>query len=197
MSRAPTSSRSKRTNLTVYTIGHSTHLITEFTDLLGKQSIELIVDVRSYPSSRRWPQFNQDNLKASLSIDNIAYLWLKALGGRRHSKRTDPRNAGWEVEAFRSYADYADGEEFEGGLGELVAAAVRTPAAIMCAEGLWWQCHRRIISDHLVIRGCQVIHILPNGQTTTHALTEFAIIKKGCLTYPARQHELPPDGRKS
>lgn len=164
--------------------------------MLGQHSIELIVDVRSYPSSRRSPQFNQGALKQSLATNQIAYLWLSALGGRRHSKRGDSRNSGWEVEAFRSYADFANGEEFEGGLSDLLAAAARARAAIMCAEGLWWQCHRRIISDHLVTRGYQVTHILPQGRATAHQLTEFAVVEDGRLVYPAHQLDLPPLGRK-
>lgn len=156
-----------------------------------------MADVRSYPSSRRWPQFNQNALEASLTNENIAYLWLKALGGRRHTQREHSRNGAWEQDSFRSYADYADGVEFEGGLADLLAAAIRARTAIMCAEGLWWQCHRRIISDHLLVRGHQVLHILPNGQVTAHTLTEFAKKAKGRLTYPTRQHDLPPtDGQR-
>jgi uncharacterized protein (DUF488 family) len=156
-----------------------------------------VADVRSYPSSRRWPQFNQNALEASLTIENIAYLWLKPLGGRRHTKREHSPNAAWEQDSFRSYADYADGVEFAGGLADLLAAAVRARTAIMCAEGLWWQCHRRIISDHLLARGPKVVHILPNGQATAHKLTEFAKQAQGRLTYPARQHDLlPADGQK-
>jgi uncharacterized protein (DUF488 family) len=164
--------------------------------LLGQHSIELIVDVRSYPSSRRWPQFNQGALEGSLAAKQIAYRWLSALGGRRHSKRGDSRNAGWELEAFRSYADFAAGEEFERGLSDLLVAAPRARAAIMCAEGLWWQCHRRIISDHLTTRGYEVMHILPQGRVTAHKLTEFAVVEDGRLVYPARQHDLPPAGRE-
>lgn len=195
-SRAPTSIRKKRTAFTVYTIGHSTHPVTEFVGLLFQHSIELVVDVRSFPSSRRWPQFNQAALKQSLKANRIAYLWLSALGGRRHSKQIDSRNCGWQVKAFRSYADFANGEEFEGGLCELLAAAAWARTAIMCAEGLWWQCHRRIISDHLVTRGYRVIHILPQGRATAHQLTEFAVIENGRLVYPAVQLDLPPSGRK-
>ena len=194
--RAPTSTSQQHADFTIYSIGHSTHPISQFIGLLLQHSIELIADVRSFPSSRRWPQFNQAALNHSLETNKIAYLWLNALGGRRHSELSDPRNSGWEVKAFRAYADFANGEEFEGGLNELLAAAARARTAIMCAEGLWWQCHRRIISDHLVARGYRVTHILPQGRACAHQLTEFAVVENGRLIYPAVQLDLPPVGRR-
>jgi len=143
-------------------------------ELLGEHRIACVADVRSYPSSRRWPQFNQAELAASLARAQIEYVWMKQLGGRRHSKRDDSPHIAWELEAFRSYADYADTPDFEGGLSELREKAAQVRLAYMCSEGLWWRCHRRIISDYMSIRGWTVEHILPDGKLKPHVLATFA-----------------------
>ena len=118
--------------------------------------IAVVADVRSFPSSRRWPHFNQEPLAASLTRAGIDYRWFKQLGGRRHGVRADSPHTAWEHPAFRSYADYADTVDFEQGLCELTAVAEKKRLAYMCSEGLWWRCHRRIISDHLTLRGWRV-----------------------------------------
>jgi uncharacterized protein (DUF488 family) len=139
--------------------------------------------VRSFPSSRRWPQFNQEPLAASLSHAGIDYRWFKNLGGRRHSKRADSPHTAWEHPAFRSYADYADTADFDRGLDELTIAAANKRLAYMCSEGLWWQCHRRIISDHLALGGWRVEHIMPDGNPKPHVLAPFARVSGGKLIY--------------
>ncbi len=174
----------------LYTIGHSTHPIEEFTELLRQHQIEVLADARSYPSSRRWPQFNQDALREALGSINIEYQWLKLLGGRRRSKRVDSPHSAWKVAAFRAYADYADGPEFSDGLANLTRTAARHPTAIMCSEGLWWQCHRRIIADHLLIAGWEVEHILPGGKLASHELPDFATVRDGRLFYDGGQSAL-------
>ena len=140
----------------LYTVGHSTHPIERFLELLGEHPIATLADIRSFPSSRRWPHFNQEQLAAALGRAGIEYRWLKRLGGRRHSKRADSPHVAWTVAAFRSYADYTESDEFAEGLDELIAIAAARPPAIMCSEGLWWRCHRRIVSDQMTVGGWDV-----------------------------------------
>jgi uncharacterized protein (DUF488 family) len=174
---------SQEPSLRIFTIGHSTHPIERFLDLLVQHQIALVADVRSFPSSRRWPQFNQAELSESLRRARIEYVWIKRLGGRRHSKREGSPHTAWKHPAFRSYADYTESPEFAEGLTELTEAASRTPTAYMCSEGLWWQCHRRIISDHLLVRGWRVDHIMPDGKLRSHEITPFARVADGVLVY--------------
>jgi uncharacterized protein (DUF488 family) len=174
----------------LYTVGHSTHSIETFLALLARHSIATLADVRSYPSSRRWPQFNQLELQASVEHAGIVYRWFKALGGRRHAKRPDSPHIAWQHPAFRSYADYAETAEFAAGLEELLEAAHAAATAIMCSEGLWWRCHRRIISDHLTIRGWEVVHIMPDGKLAAHALPDFATVAATQIIYDGGQSQL-------
>ena len=167
----------------VFTIGHSTHPIEEFLALLRLHRIAILVDVRSFPSSRRWPHFNQDELKRAAEAAEIEYQWLKSLGGRRHSKNKESSHIAWELPAFRSYADYTDTDDFKIGLEELCALADRDRTAYMCSEGLWWRCHRRIISDHLTVRGWIVMHIMPNGKLSEHVLPAFARVVEASIIY--------------
>jgi uncharacterized protein (DUF488 family) len=175
---------------TIFTIGHSTHPIETFLALLGTQQIALLVDVRSYPSSRRWPQFNQAQLQRALEESGIGYLWCRALGGRRHSKRIDSPHGAWEHPAFRAYADYTETPEFDAGMEELTRSSKEVRTAIMCSEGLWWRCHRRIISDHLKVRGWEVVHIMPDGKLAMHALPEFATVTDDRIVYDGGQQSL-------
>jgi uncharacterized protein (DUF488 family) len=168
---------------TIYTVGHSTHPIERFLELLGEHHVELIADVRSFPSSRRWPQFNQAALEESLKRAGIAYRWLKLLGGRRHGVRPDSPHTSWTHPAFRSYADYTETADFDAGLAELTDAASNARTAYMCSEGLWWRCHRRIISDFLLVRGWNVEHIMPDGKLKPHALAPFARVVEGRIIY--------------
>ena len=167
----------------IFTIGHSTHPIEDFLALLSQHEIKLLADVRSYPSSKRWPHFNQEELSRAVERTGIEYRWCKSLGGRRHSKDASSPHTAWQIPAFRSYADYADGDDFRAGLGDLIAFANQKRTAYMCSEGLWWRCHRRIISDHLVVRGWTVMHIMPTGKITEHALPDFARLENNRLLY--------------
>jgi uncharacterized protein (DUF488 family) len=175
---------------TLYTIGHSTHPIERFLELLGEHRIATLADVRSYPSSRRWPQFNQEQLAAALGRAGVEYRWLKRLGGRRHSKRDDSPHVAWTVAAFRSYADYTASAEFAEGLDELIAIAAAARTAIMCSEGLWWRCHRRIVSDQMTLGGWDVKHIMPDGKLTAHRLPDFASVLDGRIVYDGGQPPL-------
>lgn len=167
----------------VLTVGHSTHPVENFLALLKRHEIAIVADVRSYPGSRRWPQFNQDELKSALERAGIGYRWIKQLGGRRHGARSDSPHIAWTSPGFRSYADYTESSQFEDGLRELTETALRARTACMCAEGLWWRCHRRIISDHLTVRGWSVIHILPDGRLAGHSLPDFARVVEGRVIY--------------
>jgi uncharacterized protein (DUF488 family) len=151
--------------------------------LLGARTIEIVADVRSYPSSKRWPRFNQAALSASLANADVEYRWLKLLGGRRSSKRADSPHVAWKVTAFRAYADYTESNEFAAGLDELVTLATTRRVAYMCSEGLWWRCHRRIISDVLTVRGWSVEHIMPDGKLKPHVLAPFARVENGRIIY--------------
>lgn len=176
----------------VFSIGHSTHGIDDFVALLSKHGIESIADIRRFPGSRRNPQFAKEQLQGFLSTQGIEYLHLADLGGRRDPLPDSP-NQGWEVAAFRGYADHMRTDAFKTALKELKDIALRSPTACMCAEGLWWKCHRRVLSDALVAEGWTVRHIMPNGESQEHRLSDFAVIEGGELTYPASQPELPMD----
>jgi uncharacterized protein (DUF488 family) len=178
----------------VYTIGHSTRPIGEFVDLLRAQGVTLLADVRRFPRSRRHPQFNIETLPAALAADSgIDYRHFEALGGRRKRTLTDDAspNTGWEVEGFRSYADYAMTAPFRDALNALIGLTQSQLPAIMCAEALWWQCHRRIISDYLLIAGIGVVHILGPHETKPAELTPGAEPQAdGTIHYPPPQPRL-------
>jgi uncharacterized protein (DUF488 family) len=155
----------------VLTIGHSTHPAEHFLALLRAHGIELLCDVRRFPGSRRHPQYNAGALEAALDEAGIAYERLgAALGGRRRTRR-DPSDTGWRAASFQAYAAHMQTPEFAAGLGELEALARERRTAMMCAEGDWRRCHRRLISEALATRGWQVIHIRPDGRTEPHELT--------------------------
>jgi uncharacterized protein (DUF488 family) len=176
--------------LKLYTLGHSTHPIERFLELLAEHLIAILTDVRSFPGSRRWPQFNQESLAQALGRAGVEYRWLKSLGGRRHGKRADSPHVAWTVAAFRSYADYTEGSEFAEGLEQLITTASSAPTAIMCSEGLWWQCHRRIIADQMTMREWDVEHIMPDGKLTAHRLPDFASVVEGRIVYDGGQPRL-------
>jgi uncharacterized protein (DUF488 family) len=171
----------------LFTIGHSTHPIERFLELLAMHRIAVLADVRSFPSSRRWPQFNQAELLRSLEQAGIEYRWMKPLGGRRHIVRPDSPHTAWTHPAFRSYADYAESDDFAAGFRELMELTAYTVIAVMCSEGLWWRCHRRIVSDNLAVRGWTVEHIMPGGKLVAHRIAEFASVDGERLTYDGGQ----------
>jgi uncharacterized protein (DUF488 family) len=168
------------------TVGHSTHSLEEFTELLSGHGVEALADVRAHPGSRRLPHFGRETLERELPV---LYEHFPELGGRRRP-RPDSPNAGWEVEAFRGYADHMASPEFAAGLERLEALAAQRRTAIMCAEGLWWRCHRRLVADALTVRGWRVLHVGPDGRVTEHSLPDFAVVAEGRLSYPPAQGEL-------
>ena len=172
---------------TIFTIGHSTRTFAEFAVLLQQVDVTLLVDVRSIPRSRTTPQFNADNLPASLAADGMHYQHLPALGGRRHHRKGTPPslNTYWRVNAFRNYADYAETDEFRNGLDALRTLASHDTCAIMCAEAVWWRCHRRIITDYLLADGLRVEHIMGPNQIVAAMLTPGAqLMTDRTLRYP-------------
>jgi uncharacterized protein (DUF488 family) len=169
---------------TVWTIGHSTRSLEEFLGLLDANRIEAVADVRRYPGSRRWPHFAREPLEKALESHGVQYLWLPELGGRRTPKADSP-NTAWRSSAFRGYADYMETEAFADGLNRLVNLAFGLRTAVMCAELLWWRCHRGLIADVLRWLDFEVIHILGPGSTATHPYTPAARIVRGRLSYSA------------
>ena len=178
---------------TIFTIGHSTRPIGEFLTLLQQASVDLLVDVRSIPRSRTNPQFNIDALPEALGSAGMSYQHLQALGGLRHRKKgaTPSVNTFWHVAAFRNYADYAATDAFRTGLNELQALARHHCCAIMCAEAVWWRCHRRIIADYLLAQGVPVMHIMGLNKIDPAKLTLGArVLPDGTLVYPAAEKEV-------
>jgi uncharacterized protein (DUF488 family) len=174
----------------VWTIGHSTHELEEFTGLLHMHGISLLADVRTVPKSRRMPWFWGDELARSLPEADIAYEHFRDLGGFRRPLPGSP-NGGWRVEAFRGYADNMESEAFRSALGELIGKVENGKrVAVMCAEAQWHRCHRRLLSDALVVRGFEVCHIASDGRTQRHELTPFAVVRGEHITYPPEQTAL-------
>jgi uncharacterized protein (DUF488 family) len=172
----------------LYTIGHSTRPAPELIDMLHAFGVTRLVDIRSFPRSRSHPQFNVDVLPATLHGAAIAYVHLAALGGRRpKSKRVAERlNAGWKLRPFHNYADYAETAPFRDGLRELLAMMSRETCAIMCSEAVWWRCHRRIVTDHVLARGVPVVHLFTATKSQSATMTPFAVVgARGRISYPA------------
>ncbi len=166
----------------IWTIGHSTHPINDFIAMLRAHEIELLGDVRHFPGSRRFPHFNRDALCESLAAQHIDYAHFPELGGRR-SPRPDSRNTAWHHPAFRGYADYMETEPFHDGIARLLDCAKKQRTAIMCAEAVWWRCHRSLISDYLKARGIEVRHIFNTTKTEEHPYTSAVRIIDGELSY--------------
>jgi len=159
--------------ITVWTVGHSTRSGEEFAQILLAHGIQVLVDVRSFPGSRRYPQFNRAALAESLQQVGIEYKHEPRLGGRR-TPRKDSHNTAWKNASFRAYADHMESEEFRKGVEDLLEVAANARAAVMCAEALWWRCHRRLISDYLKAEGRAVIHILDKNKTQEHPTNLFS-----------------------
>lgn len=171
-----------------FTIGHATRPIEAFVALLQEAGVTFVADVRTVPRSRTNPQFNRDTLPASLQLAAIGYEHVAALGGLRGRKRDVPRdvNAFWQNDSFHNYADYAMSDAFCDGLAHLRELGRDQCCAIMCAETLWWRCHRRIITDYLLAAGERVFHILGPGQIEPAGINPAARMQPaGALTYPA------------
>jgi uncharacterized protein (DUF488 family) len=187
--------------LTVWTVGHSIRPLSDFLEVLAAYRIELVADVRRFPGSRSQPQYQQPALKATLHRAGIGYAWLPNLGGRRRPAPDSP-NITWRHPAFRGYADHLAGEEFAAGLFELLALAWGLRIVVMCAEVLWWRCHRRMIADVLASLGGRVIHIMDAKTAQPHRLRAPARLVGGVLSYLPedqlqekrlrRRKEIPP-----
>jgi uncharacterized protein (DUF488 family) len=172
----------------IYTIGHSDRSIDAFIALLAGANIAALADIRTMTASRANPQFNADALAPALARRNIAYRHIAALGGLRPKARDVPPsvNGLWQNRSFHNYADYALSAPFRAGLEELCAIADAAPTAMMCAEAVWWRCHRRIVSDHLLARGRAVLHIMEGGRLVPAELTEGAVVRPDLtVVYPA------------
>jgi uncharacterized protein (DUF488 family) len=182
--------------MTIWTVGHSTRKIDIFIGLLKENGIKLVADVRMYPGSKRYPQFGREALAKSLNEAGIRYEHFPELGGRRKPK-PDSKNTAWRNEMFRGYADYMETEDFRNGIARLLDLAEKTGptaqptsstrsvagVAIMCAEAVWWRCHRSLISDYLKARGFEVLHILDSKKVEPHPFTSAARIVDGELSY--------------
>ncbi|MGB4137681.1 MAG: DUF488 domain-containing protein [Microbacterium sp.] len=169
--------------LTTWTIGHSTHSIPEFADLLARNGVTQVVDVRTVARSRHNPQFNEDTLPDALVPHGIDYRRIAALGGLRHTTKASV-NTGWHNASFRGYADYMQTPEFIAGLVELHTFATARPTAIMCAEAVPWRCHRSLIGDALLIRGVHVVDIIGPASVRDETITPFAHVDGLTITYP-------------
>jgi uncharacterized protein (DUF488 family) len=169
----------------IWTIGHSTRTIDDFISLLKENEIKLLADVRAWPGSKRYPQFNKEALPESLSAHGIRYEHFPELGGRRRP-RSDSKNTAWRNASFRGYADYMETEQFQEGMERLLDVVAGTSATvIMCAEAVWWRCHRSLIADYLKSRGVEVMHILGTNKVEPHPYTPVARIVNGELSYEA------------
>ncbi|WP_245893108.1 DUF488 domain-containing protein [Parapedobacter indicus] len=166
----------------VYTVGHSNHCLDDFVTMLQSFAIKELVDIRRLPGSRKYPWFDQENLKISLKKNGIHYLYLKELGGRRQVQK-DSRNNRWHNASFRGYADYMETEDFERAIVQLETVALKHPIAYMCAEAVWWRCHRSMVSDYLKAKGWTVLHIMAPGKTQEHPYTSPARIVGDRVVY--------------
>lgn len=175
----------------IWTVGHGTRTIDEFVSVLREAGVVTLVDIRTFPGSRRHPQFGQATLRDSLGAAGVAYMHLRGLGGRRDGTAGSPHTA-LRVAAFRAYADHMATREFQDDLARLEAVAGVTATAYMCAETLWWRCHRRMLSDLLAVRGWEVVHLLAAGTSEPHRLWDVARVVDGALVYDGGALPLPP-----
>ena len=171
---------------TLWTIGHSTRPWPVFEAMLAEAGIAVLADVRRFAGSRRNPQFSRDTMPSALDAAGIRYWPLPSLGGRRKAVPESP-NTAWRVEAFRAYADHLASAEYVETREALMAVALQERTCVMCAEALWWQCHRRLISDDIVARGWTVLHLMATGKASPHELNPDAVMVDGVLRYPGPQ----------
>ena len=170
----------------IWTIGHSTKSIDEFIIMLQSFQIELVVDIRRFPGSKRYPHFNKDALQASLSANKIEYAHMEKLGGRRKPVDNSHNNA-WRLAAFRGYADYMETDDFHEAVEELELLASKKAVAYMCSEAVWWSCHRSLVSDYLKFKGWLVVHIMGINKSGEHPYTKPARIEDNKLVYTLAQ----------
>jgi len=184
----------------IWTIGHSTRTIDDLIRLLQAHAIQLVADVRRYPASRRYPHFNQAPLAEALAKNQIDYVHFPELGGRRSPRKNSP-NTAWRVEAFRGYADYMMTQQFAQGIERLLELPAQKRTTLLCAEAVWWRCHRALIADYLKAGGHTVSHILGLDKTESHPFTSAAHVVNGKLSYEARNEspelDLSSSGKSS
>lgn len=188
--------RSKDTNPTVFTIGHSNRPLEDFLEILKAHGIERVIDIRTIPRSRHNPQFNREALARSLRSAKVAYVHLKKLGGLRHP-RPDSKNLGWHNASFRGFADYMQTSEFQTGLERTLKLATIKTSALMCAEAVPWRCHRSLVADALFVRHVPVNHILSRSRAQPHTLTPFAHVRGKQITYPTDVPETDSANRRT
>ena len=169
-------------NKIIWTIGHSTRTQEHFIKMLQSFSIEMLIDIRTFPGSNRYPHFNKEHLETVLPANNIEYVHLKSLGGRRQPK-SGSKNTAWKNAAFRGYADYMETNAFKNAIQELEVIAIKQRTAYMCSEAVWWSCHRSLVSDYLKVNGWTVYHIMEIEKATEHTYTKPAKIIDGRLSY--------------
>ena len=170
----------------IHTIGHSTHEVAEFIEILHSHNIKQVTDIRTIPKSRHNPQFNGEDLAASLAAAHISYHRATSLGGLRPTHK-DSVNGAWRNDSFRGYADYMQSQEFEAAIEDLLVRASDNDTAIMCAEAVPWRCHRSLVGDALVVRGVEVLDIFSRTKATAHTLTPFAHVEGTAITYPPEE----------
>ena len=173
--------------LPIYTIGHSTRPIDEFIRLLDLADVTMVIDVRTIRGSRTNPQYNADVLPGSLAESGIGYTPIAELGGRRPRQKSVPPdlNAYWRNGSFHNYADFAMSAEFAAGLARLLKLSEDRSCALMCAEAVWWRCHRRIIADYLLLNGRAVLHLMDQGRVEPASMTPAALVQGKILIYPS------------
>lgn len=176
---------------TLWTIGHSTRPWETFIDMLAQARIDVLADVRRFAGSRRNPQFSQEAMPEALALAGIRYWPLPALGGRRKPLPYS-RNTAWRVDGFRAYADHLGSADYINARESLMRVAANQRVCVMCAEAVWWRCHRRLIADDFVARGWCVVHLMAPGTEQLHELHADAVFEADVLTYPGRQATLYP-----
>jgi uncharacterized protein (DUF488 family) len=178
----------------IYSVGHSNRSLQEFISILSHYAVLTVIDVRSHPHSLANPHFNKEVLEYELPRSSIQYCWMgEGLGGFRPQMPNDSPNSAWKVKSFKNYADYALTDAFSDALAELAALATKQSTAVMCAEILWTRCHRRIIADHLLALGWEVVHIIDASRSAPHELTPFAKVDGANITYPPPVHQYSLD----
>lgn len=169
---------------TVYTVGHSNRSWEDFLAILKAHEIKTLIDIRRFPYSPKWPHFNGEAMRKALQQENVSYLWLEALGGRRNKLRNDSPNTALRSLSFRNYADYMLTEAFAEAAVEVVRRAEQARTAILCSEAVYFRCHRMLVSDWLVARGHEVLHLESLRAPRPHRMTDAARVRTGELTYP-------------
>src|SRR5579862_4367675 len=167
----------------ILTVGHGTLSAETFASLLHGAQVGRLVDVRSFPGSRRNPQFGREEMERWVPAGSVGYAWIRELGGRRRPM-PGPKHIALRHDAFRAYADYMETPAFRGGVEHLLTFAKGESTAVMCSESVWWRCHRRLLADHLVlVRGLEVVHLMHDGRRTAHVLTDGVRLAGGALVY--------------